>query len=276
MEKLLVYLPQGRTSTRAHKAKMGLVFDVLVVLALVGIARGTVFKVIGAEDATVSIDLVRPGLRYSFQSSAESDIQLRRNDEECVFAHRLRDGQPVFESEFDLVLRGEAAVDALYYGDVRQWQLAFFEDFQGPRREWSQYLVSTCQNNENVFLGGHCNFAGDETHLAIALPEHSEILIKFSLHFIDDWQGETFVARLDSQVFAAITHNWCEKLIPWFCKKYNINVCGKDDIPDTIGRVVEHAQLHSGETITLSFTSNLQKRPCEASWGIDDLQIFVR
>jgi len=52
-------------------------------------------------------------------------------------------------------------------------------------------------------------------------------MIKFNVNLIDEWEGETFYAKLDGYFFQTESYNWCDKLIPWYCKKYNIDVCGK-------------------------------------------------
>ena len=57
-------------------------------------------------------------------------------------------------------------------------------------------------------------------------------MIRFNINLIDEWEGETFYAKLDGFIFYTESYNWCDKLIPWYCKKYNIDVCGKEEFPD--------------------------------------------
>jgi len=59
-------------------------------------------------------------------------------------------------------------------------------------------------------------------------------MIKFNFHFFDEWEGETAYSKLGNNYFWTYSYNWCEKLMPWFCKKYGINTCGKEDFPDNI------------------------------------------
>jgi hypothetical protein len=101
-------------------------------------------------------------------------------------------------------------------------------------------------------------------------------MIKFNINFIDEWEGETLYAKIDDQIFFTQSYNWCEKLIPWYCKKYNINVCGRDDISDTMAFPVLFVGEHDQESLKLTVGSNLKKKPCDASWGIDDVQIYIR
>lgn len=62
-------------------------------------------------------------------------------------------------------------------------------------------------------------------------------MIKFNFHFIDDWNGETAFAKIDSNIFWTESYNWCEKIMPWHCKKYGIDVCGKET-PDRMSHPV--------------------------------------
>lgn len=60
---------------------------------------------------------------------------------------------------------------------VPQWKLYVFEDFQKPLQGWSKDSVSVCGSNNNLFLGGHCNFAGDFVYKSFEnLPKHKKVL----------------------------------------------------------------------------------------------------
>jgi hypothetical protein len=39
-------------------------------------------------------------------------------------------------------------------------------------------------------------------------------MLKFNLHLIDEWEGESFLAKIDENPFFVYSYNWCEKLIP--------------------------------------------------------------
>ena len=100
-------------------------------------------------------------------------------------------------------------------------------------------------------------------------------MIKFNFHFIDNWTGEIGYAKLDDEVIWLESHNWCEKVMPWSCKKYGINSCG-NEYPDLLSRPGVYVGPHNKDTLTLGFTSTLKKQACEASWGIDDIQIYIK
>ena len=53
-------------------------------------------------------------------------------------------------------------------------------------------------------------------------------------------------------------------------------MCGNDNYDDphmnlSIDKIIEH----ESDSFILSFSTNLNKNPCEASFGVDDLIIYV-
>mmetsp|Transcript_6771 Transcript_6771/g.925 ORF Transcript_6771/g.925 Transcript_6771/m.925 type:complete len:94 (+) Transcript_6771:277-558(+) len=92
----------------------------------------------------------------------------------------------------------------------------------------------------------------------------------FNYHFIDQWEGEAGFAKIDGKTFWTENYKWCEKLMPWFCKKYGIDVCG-NDTPDRLSYQVAYTGHHNNAELKLNIGSNLNRNPCEVSWGIDDV-----
>lgn len=82
------------------------------------------------------------------------------------------------------------ATDVVVNG-VRQWRLVEHDDFQNGAEGWSRQERSSCGHQDDMFLGGHCNFGSiDVTKLFAGLPEHSQVRVSARFHFIDAWKGE--------------------------------------------------------------------------------------
>ena len=63
--------------------------------------------------------------------------------------------------------------------------------------------------------------------------------------------------------------------MPWMCYKFGINSCG-NDIPDQIGQNYEVVIQHSLDEAKVEFSASLDnKDACQASWGIDNIQIYI-
>lgn len=53
-----------------------------------------------------------------------------------------------------------------------------------------------------------------------------------------------------------------------------INACGKDT-PDKMNHHVEFTVQHNSVELQLEIGSNIIRSPCDVSWGIDDVSIYV-
>jgi hypothetical protein len=132
----------------------------------------------------------------------------------------------------DLVM--DFANSHLLYDDVAQWTMIKFEDFQGVAEGWSKEKLSTCGTNDNMFLGGHCNFGGEEVGKNFTgIPKHTQIRITANFHFFDRWEGEEAFMYFDGHPVWADSYKWCDKVFLWYCKKYSINACGAE-YPDRL------------------------------------------
>ena len=92
--------------------------------------------------------------------------------------------------------------------------------------------------------------------------------------FIDEWEGESGIIKIDNKIVWQQAYAWCESVLPWYCKKFGINSCG-NEYPDKIGQFVQFSTKHDSDEVTLSFSSTLIKDACKSSWGIDDVTIYL-
>ncbi len=117
---------------------------------------------------------------------------------------------------------------------MAQWTMMNLDDFQGSAEGWSKQKMSTCGTNDNMFLGGHCNFGADEVSKNFTeLPPHSMIRITANFHFFDMWEGDQAFLYFNGSPAWSDTYKWCDKVFLWYCKKYAINACGAD-YPDRL------------------------------------------
>lgn len=94
------------------------------------------------------------------------------------------------------------------------------------------------------------------------------------MHFFDEWKGESAWAQVDGQYIWTEKYNWCDSILTFRCKQMGINACG-EDIPDKLSHPSEIVVKHSDPSIKLSFGSTLAGDPCLASWGLDDVRIYI-
>ena len=91
---------------------------------------------------------------YNFADS-EKIISINSYDSIEISTHLILDADKV-----DLLMTNSDS--HLSYDGVDQWTLIYLDDFQGSAMGWSKEKLSNCGTNDNMFLGGHCNFGGEE------------------------------------------------------------------------------------------------------------------
>jgi hypothetical protein len=132
----------------------------------------------------------------------------------------------------DLVMKYDHS--KILMDDQEQFSMISLDDFQGIALGWSKEKLSTCGSNDNMFLGGHCNFGGEEVYKNFTnLPAHNMIRITANFHFFDKWEGEEAFMFFDHKPVWSDSYKWCDKVFLWYCKKYAINACGAE-YPDRL------------------------------------------
>lgn len=177
---------------------------------------------------------------------------------------------------------------------VAQWRLVTSENFDsGNAKGWlvdgNVPKTSVCGSQQDAFIGGHCNLAaGSLTKVFRQLPPHKEVRVKATVNFLDKWNGEQAFAKMDSSFVWLDTVGHDARLEPSLAARgllsddalmnSKLNICG-DDAPDlALGQMVDVSKQHNADTLTLEFGTTLSDRvdACTQSWGIDDIQVFVR
>lgn len=159
--------------------------------------------------------------------------------------------------------------------NYEQWKLVIFEDFQSSITGWSEDDISNCGSSPDLFLGGHCKLSNEQVAKNFTLPSHNEVKVTANFHFIDKWEGESAYLKVDDKYVWTESYQSCNNLRASICQSEGINVCG-DDYPDRMGYLVRYAGSHTREEISLEFSSTLTRDSCEASWGIDNIEIYIR
>lgn len=164
----------------------------------------------------------------------------------------------------------------LTLGGVKQWRLAHIEDFStGTAVGWSRPDVSTC-GGVNM-LGGYCKFGqGEVTKSFGPLPKHNQLRIKGTYHFIDQWVGESAYLKLDVGRDGGPTVVWSERHSQ-DGQKNGLNVCGQPGTPEGKFSVpFEVTVPHTATTLAATFGSTMDSQdPCDESWGVSGLEVYV-
>jgi len=171
-----------------------------------------------------------------------------------------------------IVSSGVVRVDqTLNFNGVSQWMLAVTETFSQGGAGWTNGSISDCGNPSKPLLGGYGKFSGGEvSKLYRQLPTHNQIRFKATFHFIDAWTGETAYTKLEHQLVWSDIHDY-------MTSKNGINICGSASAAESkFGVPIDVILPHTSSSIAVTFGSTLKTSPLEASWGVSDVQIWVR
>ena len=195
---------------------------------------------------------------------------------------------------------------------VRQWRLVAHDDFddldgeskgegEGGARAWHVVrgndgsgsgsgadALGSCGSSDR-FLGGPCVLGGraTATRAVRGLPPHTETRLTARFHFIDRWRGEAALARLDDRVVwmegcgrpAAATAA-CEEAASAAeaSAATTLNVCGSSHPEMRLGASIDVTTPHSDDALNVTFGALLPSGldACIASWGVDDIALYVR
>jgi hypothetical protein len=196
-------------------------------------------------------------------------------DGSFVIRHR---NQPAFTvgPEGDVLVNGKirsgkVRVDGtLNFMGVGQWMLAVSENFNAGTGGWSNATTTVCGMPGKKILGGYGVFAGGEiTKVYHQLPAHSEVRLKATFHFIDKWTGETAFAQLEHKPV------WTE-IYDHMASQHGVNICGAPTAESKFGVPIDVIIPHTSRSLAVTFGSTLATSPLQASWGVSDVQIFLR
>jgi hypothetical protein len=203
------------------------------------ISKNTKVQLTSAENEQSRISFQSNNKGFSLDNLSNSTVTLSSFPEETQILafksyHSLEFSKPlkIDANSIDLVMNYQNS--DLIYDSEEQWTMVRLDDFQGHAEGWSKEKLSTCGANDNMFLGGHCNFGGEEVSKNYTnLPAHSEIRITANFHFFDRWEGEEGFMYFNGLPVWADSYKWCDKVFLWYCKKYAINACGAE-YPDRL------------------------------------------
>lgn len=161
---------------------------------------------------------------------------------------------------------------------VRQWTLVARDVFDWNVMGWSTDQRSVCAGIS--MLGGYKKFStGKLTKTFKNLPrDHEEIKLVATMHFIDQWAGESALVRmensLDQSMFAVFTARHTEV----GTSKTGINLCGGTTPEGKFTVPVDVFIPHRGESIKVEFSTTLDEsvKSDVASFGISNVELYVR
>ena len=250
-----------------------------------GTLTGTAIEI----SATLEATTVRSDIVYTDVLSAKSgDTILVEGDLEMVGAASGNGPAPPVSF----------LATSVVIGGIKQWALVSSENFDDQNiGAWSRtsstnnnpITTTTCGHPKDFFLGGACTLgSGIVTKTFTRLPAHKEVRIKATMNFIDRWRGEQAWIKLGGSYVWLDTVGQADPATDAasavVARQLNgatgmKSVCGNEKYMElALGKLVDVAKRHDNDELTIEFGTSLgdQVDACEQSWGIDDVQVYVR
>lgn len=101
------------------------------------------------------------------------------------------------------------------------------------------------------------------------LPDHDQIRLQATVHFVDDWQGESAYMKIDDHYVWTTSHDQRSA-------RGSINVCGNGKFSESKFTVpIDVTLKHSGKKLKVSFGSTLDNTAI-AAFGMSSLTVMLR
>lgn len=206
-------------------------------------------------------------LRGKFQDFVFSNVKrpifsINKNSDVILFSNKLN-------PQKGLVYTGDFKIRG-----VNQWKLVIEEDFSQIQEGWSNKTVTNCSGI--YMLGGYCEFSGGETVKTFTdIPEHQYLRIQATYHFIDAWDSESGYLKINNGKESVMEYAWIERYSA-FQGSNGVNVCGGRWPEGKFSSPIDIVIPHKNNTIDIAFGSTLEQDPCDQSFGVSGVKIYIR
>jgi hypothetical protein len=155
---------------------------------------------------------------------------------------------------------------AVSYGSLKDFRMVYRDDFQSAATGWSMTTRSAC--GDATILGGYNVTAGTSFYRDFDLTgiSHTEVMVRLTYYHLDSWDGEYAYV----QVGGVAVHSRAQIQ----SASGLTNICGITNVDYVIP--VEGRITHSGNTLRVLVGSTLDQGATDESFGIDNVEIWVR
>lgn len=158
--------------------------------------------------------------------------------------------------------------------NIPQWRLVLEEDFSSDPVGWTNNTVTECGGVR--MLGGYCQFGGGEVFKVFNnIPKHSKLRIQATYHFIDAWDSETGFMRVNNGKDGEMQYLWIERYSA-FVGNNGINVCGGRWPEGKFASPIDVVIPHKSSSIKIGFGATIEQDPCDESFGVSGIRIYIR
>lgn len=210
---------------------------------------------------------------FSFNLRGKQGDFVIFNNDKPILMTTIKDEMMLFtkylKSEKEININGSFKIRS-----ILQWILIHEENFSNVPTGWTKNIVTECGGIR--MLGGYCQFGGGEVLKTFSnLPAHSMIRIEATYHFIDAWDTEVGFMRINNGKNGEMQYAWIENYSA-FSGDNGINVCGGKWPEGKFSAPINVSIPHNDKSIKLGFGSTTEQDPCDESFGVSGIRIYIR
>ena len=211
---------------------------------------------------------------YSFKMQGKDKSFIISNMKKPIIAINKDSDFLILTENFE-AKQGFSFTGDLKIRGIKQWKLFIEEDFsEDAAKGWTKNVITECGGIR--MLGGYCQFGGGEMKKLFGnLPAHDQIRIQATYHFIDAWDNEAGYMRVDNGRDRAMQYSWIERYSA-FVGSNGINVCGGRWPEGKLSSPIDVTIPHKHLNVTIGFGSTIEQDPCDESFGVSGVRIYVR
>lgn len=160
----------------------------------------------------------------------------------------------------------------------REWTLYYLETFETDTTFWkhNNFEIKRCTNYDDNFLMHDCKSPFSEMYYLVnSQPRHTEQRVNMNFHYIDQWQDQQAYLKIDQTVVWTESFHWCQGLSANTCYEKGLDSCGSS-YPDQMGDFIVWNGQHNQDKLNITVGTNIPFENCDLTWGIDNIEIFIR
>jgi len=167
----------------------------------------------------------------------------------------------------DLYVKNLNVNDDIVVGGISQWRLVRSDIF-------TDKTISTTWNFETyldcpAFSMITTTKKTPITYTYLNLPSHTQVQLQATVHFVDDWQGETAYLKIDDEYVWTKSHG--QEVIG-----HTVNVCGSPLFGETSFTVpIDVAVWNKNKQLKLEFGTTLEEG-VTAYLGLSSISLYIR
>jgi hypothetical protein len=226
------------------------------------------------KSALVNLKIKSTDVIYSIGSHLNQFVLMTTNDFKILNAN----SKSITLAGNTLMANSLNVKGEVKFRDVSQWRLISHDSFSknNTSLNWSHDKTTEC--NIHKILGGYCQTSNKQiTKDYENIPDHRQLRVEANFHFLGNWDSDSGYLKFENPDSEKKSDNylWVQRCKNQKSPLLNINLCS--NIPTCkLASPISSTISHKGNKLRLIFGSSLEGNPCEQSFGISDVKIYIR